>query len=82
MTHPVLTALGLTQNESGTYLGSDQWSSTQDAGVLEPVNPTDGAVLAKVHASSQSDYVHRALLGAYRPGRGNVVVLDHFGAAR
>jgi hydroxymethylpyrimidine/phosphomethylpyrimidine kinase len=29
-----------------------------------------------------SDYVHRALLGAYRPGRGDVVVLDHFGASR
>jgi hydroxymethylpyrimidine/phosphomethylpyrimidine kinase len=27
------------------------------------------------------DYVHRALVGAYRPGRGDVVVLDHFGAA-
>ena len=28
-----------------------------------------------------SDYVHRALLGGYRPGKGDVVVLDHFGAA-
>ena len=28
-----------------------------------------------------ADYVHRALLGAYRPGRGNIAVLDHFGAA-
>lgn len=28
-----------------------------------------------------SDYVHRALRGGYRPGRGVVVVLDHFGAA-
>jgi hydroxymethylpyrimidine/phosphomethylpyrimidine kinase len=28
-----------------------------------------------------SDYVHRALRGGYRPGRGYVVVLDHFGAA-
>ena len=28
-----------------------------------------------------SDYVHRALRGGYRPGRGDVVVLDHFGAA-
>jgi hydroxymethylpyrimidine/phosphomethylpyrimidine kinase len=28
-----------------------------------------------------SDYVHRALLGGTRPGRGNVLVLDHFGAA-
>lgn len=29
-----------------------------------------------------SDYVHRALLGGYRPGRSAVVVLDHFGAAQ
>lgn len=27
------------------------------------------------------DYVHRALSTAFRPGRGDVVVLDHFGAA-
>jgi aldehyde dehydrogenase (NAD+) len=54
--HPVLTALGLGATESGTYLGNGEWSKTNDAGVIEPVNPTDGAVLAKVHASSQSDY--------------------------
>jgi hydroxymethylpyrimidine/phosphomethylpyrimidine kinase len=30
------------------------------------------------HAAS--DYVHRALSLGYRPGRGDVVVLDHFGA--
>ncbi|MFD0737917.1 bifunctional hydroxymethylpyrimidine kinase/phosphomethylpyrimidine kinase [Lysobacter koreensis] len=28
-----------------------------------------------------ADYVHAALRGGYKPGRGNVVVLDHFGAA-
>lgn len=28
-----------------------------------------------------SDYVHRALLLGYRPGRSDMVVLDHFGAA-
>ena len=28
-----------------------------------------------------SDYVHRALQSGYRPGRGDVLVLDHFGAA-
>lgn len=56
MTHPVLTALGLGDNESGTYLGNGEWSKTTDAGVLEPVNPTDGSVLAKVQASSDSDY--------------------------
>ncbi|MFT4179546.1 MAG: PfkB family carbohydrate kinase [Thermomonas sp.] len=29
-----------------------------------------------------TDYIGRALQGGYRPGRGDVVVLDHFGAAR
>ena len=56
MTHPVLAALGLKDNESGTYLGHGEWSKTADAGVLEPVNPTDGEVLARVQASSQADY--------------------------
>ncbi len=28
-----------------------------------------------------SDYIHRALVGGYRPGRSDVLVLDHFGAA-
>ena len=56
MIHPVLTALGLTDKESGTFLGNGQWSATQDAGVLEPVNPTTGEVLGRVYASSQADY--------------------------
>src|SRR3970040_2572511 len=56
MTHPVLTALGLTDTESGTFLGQNQWSATSDAGTLESINPTDGDVLARVHASSQDDY--------------------------
>ncbi|VXB35252.1 Aldehyde dehydrogenase family protein [Luteimonas sp. 9C] len=56
MTHSVLTALGLSGAESGTYLGNGEWSKTRDAGVIEPVNPTDGEVLARVQASSQADY--------------------------
>ncbi|CAN5139015.1 aldehyde dehydrogenase family protein [soil metagenome] len=56
MNHPVISALGLTGDESGAYLGQGQWSSTQDAGVIEPVNPSTGEVLARVHASSESDY--------------------------
>ena len=54
--HPVLTALGLGATESGTYLGRGEWSKTADAGVIEPVNPATGEVLARVHASSQADY--------------------------
>lgn len=56
MTHAVLTALGLKDVESGTYLGHGEWAATRDAGVLESINPTDGVVLARVQASSQSDY--------------------------
>ncbi|HEY4530989.1 MAG TPA: aldehyde dehydrogenase family protein [Luteimonas sp.] len=56
MTHPVLSALGLSGAESGTYLGNGEWASTRDAGVLEPVNPTDGEVLGQVHAASEADY--------------------------
>ena len=56
MTHPVLTALGLSDHESGTYLGHGEWSGTRDAGVIEPVNPSSGEVLGRVYASSQADY--------------------------
>jgi aldehyde dehydrogenase (NAD+) len=56
MTHPVLTALGLSDNESGTYLGRGEWSATRDAGVIEPINPSTGEILARVQASSEADY--------------------------
>ena len=36
-------------------------------------------LIAAVEAAT--DYIERALRGGYRPGRGEVVVLDHFGAA-
>jgi aldehyde dehydrogenase (NAD+) len=54
--HPVLAALGLTDHESGTYLGHGRWSGTRDAGVIEPVNPSTGEVLGRVYASSEADY--------------------------
>src|SRR5690606_13386932 len=37
------------------------------------------ALQAAVEAAT--DYIERALRGGYRPGRGDVVVLDHFGAS-
>lgn len=56
MTHPVLTALGLNDTESGTYLGNGEWAQGTAAGVLEPMNPTDGEVLSRVGATSTEDY--------------------------
>jgi aldehyde dehydrogenase (NAD+) len=56
MSVSILTALGLTETNSGTYLGQGEWSTTSDAGVLEPINPSTNEVIARVHASSDADY--------------------------
>jgi aldehyde dehydrogenase (NAD+) len=56
MSHAILTALGLADAQSGTYLGQGEWSKTTDAGTLQPVNPATGDVMASVHASSATDY--------------------------
>jgi aldehyde dehydrogenase (NAD+) len=56
MSASILKALGLAETNSGTYLGQGEWSTTTDAGVLEPVNPSTNAVIARVQASSEADY--------------------------
>ena len=56
MSAPMLKALGLSKNNSGTYLGNGEWSKTTDAGVLQSINPSTNEVIAEVHASSASDY--------------------------
>jgi hypothetical protein len=73
MPHPVITALGLDAEASGTYLGHGQWAGTTDAGVIEPVNPSTGEILGRVHASSESDY---EAIVAERPGRLRGLALD------
>jgi aldehyde dehydrogenase (NAD+) len=52
----ILQALGLADSNSGTYLGNGEWSTTADAGVLEPINPSNNEVIARVQASSEADY--------------------------
>ncbi len=52
----LLKALDLASTNSGTYLGSGEWSTTTDAGLLQSINPTTNEVIAEVHASSQADY--------------------------
>ena len=56
MSAQILKALGLSQTNSGTYLGDGEWSKTTDAGLLQSVNPSTNEVIAEVHASSTSDY--------------------------
>ena len=52
----ILQALGLADSNSGTYLGNGEWSPTADAGVLEPINPSNNEVIARVQSSSEADY--------------------------
>jgi aldehyde dehydrogenase (NAD+) len=52
----ILQALGLADSNSGTYLGNGEWSTTADAGVLEPINPSNNEVIARVQSSSEADY--------------------------
>ena len=40
----LLKALGLASTNSGTYLGSGEWSTTTDAGLLQSINPTTNEV--------------------------------------
>jgi len=56
MSTPILKALGLGPNNSGTYIGHGEWSKTADAGLLQSINPSTNEVIAEVHASSASDY--------------------------
>ena len=56
MHHAILKSLGIGSEHSGGYLGHGEWSTTTDAGVLQPLNPATGEVIAKVHASSAADY--------------------------
>ena len=45
MSSPLLQALGLSDVNSGTYLGHGEWSTTTDAGVLQSINPTTNALI-------------------------------------
>ena len=56
MTTKILERLGLAAENSGTYLGGGEWGGTRDAGVIEPVNPATGEIIARVYASSARDY--------------------------
>jgi aldehyde dehydrogenase (NAD+) len=56
MSHTVLSALGLSADNSGTYLGNGEWSKTTDAGVLSSINPATGEVIGRTYASSKADY--------------------------
>ncbi|HLW24163.1 MAG TPA: aldehyde dehydrogenase family protein [Steroidobacteraceae bacterium] len=51
-----LAALGLEETNPGTWSGAEGWSAQPKAAPIESVNPSTGAVLARVRASGAADY--------------------------
>jgi aldehyde dehydrogenase (NAD+) len=55
MAHKILAALGLSDNESGNYLGHGEWS-TASAGTISSHIPATGALLGTVSSCTEQDY--------------------------
>lgn len=51
-----LQELGINDNNPGAYFGNNEWSTTQDKGVIEAINPATGDVIARVYGASADDY--------------------------
>ena len=51
-----LKQLGISEINSGACWGSNDWSDTTDAGIIESLSPTTGELIAKVYASNDTDY--------------------------
>jgi aldehyde dehydrogenase (NAD+) len=55
MTHPILKSLGLSDKQSGSYLGNGEWASV-DHGLFPSYIPANGEVLGHVSSATQGDY--------------------------
>lgn len=51
-----LNSLGINPHNAGACFGLDQWSSTQDAGLIDSINPATGEVIARVYSAAVADY--------------------------
>jgi aldehyde dehydrogenase (NAD+) len=79
-----LKKLGIEDFNPGAYFGKGQWSSTQDAGIIESFNPANGELIASIYGSSAADYervmetaesVFESWRGVPAPQRGEAVRL-------
>lgn len=51
-----LKNLGIEDFNPGAYFGENEWSSTQDNGLIQSFNPANGELIASVYGASQDDY--------------------------
>ena len=52
----ILSNLGLTQDNSGTWTATGGWRKSAGGKVIESINPATGQVIAKVHCTTEADY--------------------------
>ena len=52
----ILTNLGLTQDNAGTWTTTGGWRRSAGGKVIESINPATGQVIAKVHCATEADY--------------------------
>ena len=91
MSEALLKSLGLTPDHAGTWSGQGGWLDDRNAPLIESINPTTGAVLGRVRATTQAQYeqVMASAVAAAQlwrnvpaPKRGEVVRQLGDGAAR
>jgi aldehyde dehydrogenase (NAD+) len=51
-----LHELGINDFNPGAYFGNNEWSTTQDKGIIEATNPATGDVIARIYGASPDDY--------------------------
>jgi aldehyde dehydrogenase (NAD+) len=52
----ILSNLGLTQDNAGTWTATGGWRKSSGGKVIESINPATGGVIAKVHCATEADY--------------------------
>ncbi len=52
----ILKELGIDDVNYGACSGAGKWSSSQDGGLLESINPATGEIIAGVYQATESDY--------------------------
>jgi aldehyde dehydrogenase (NAD+) len=52
----ILSNLGLSQDNAGTWTATGGWRKSAGGKVIESINPATGGVIAKVHCATEADY--------------------------
>ena len=52
----ILQELSINNENYGSCIGGDDWSSTTSEGIIKSINPSNGETIASVYKCSESDY--------------------------